>query len=62
MSTTTGNPSYDQALVLDALKTDIDINPDDVEIHLTGGLVTKVASVLIPAIKSSLIPDIVKQV
>jgi hypothetical protein len=60
LKTTTGKPSYDLAPVLEALKTGVTINPDDVDIKLTGGLVTKVASALIPAIKSSLIPDIVK--
>ena len=59
MSTTTANPAYDTAPVLTALKTGVDINPNDVEITLHGGLVTKIASALIPLIKSSLIPSIV---
>jgi hypothetical protein len=54
-----GTPSTDMApkLIVDTLN--IGINPDDVDIKLTGGSVAKIASVLIPLIKSSLLPTIV---
>jgi hypothetical protein len=43
-------------------KSDITINPDDVDITLSGSLVSKIASVFIPLFKSLVIPDVVKTV
>lgn len=37
----------------------IQINPDDVDITLTGSLVTKIASVLIPLLKNTVIPSMI---
>jgi hypothetical protein len=48
--------------MLQTLVDKITVNPDDVDIQLTGGLVSKIASVFIPLIKSSIIPDVLKQV
>lgn len=38
------------------------MNPDDIDIQLTGGLVSKIANILIPLIKSSVVPSIIDQV
>jgi hypothetical protein len=59
MSTQAGTPATDLAPKLTASKVDVSINPDDVDIELSGGLVSKIASLLIPLIKSSVIPLIV---
>jgi len=42
-------------------KINVDINPDDIDVTLSGGLVAKIASVFIPLFKSTLIPLIVTQ-
>jgi hypothetical protein len=47
-------------LIVDTLKVNID--PKDVDVKLSGGSVAKIASVLIPLIKNSLIPTIVDTV
>jgi len=47
---------------LSVLKTNININPDDVDISLSGSLVAKIASVFIPLIKSSVLPAVVSQI
>jgi len=38
------------------------VNPDDVDITLTGGLASRIAGVLIPYLKSTVIPDVITQV
>jgi len=58
-ATQQGTPSYDTAPLLKVDKTNVDINPDDIDIKLTGGLVSKIASVFIPFFKSTLIPMII---
>jgi hypothetical protein len=40
-------------------KFNVNINPDDIDIVLSGSLVAKIASVFIPLFKSTLIPMIV---
>jgi hypothetical protein len=40
----------------------INVNPDDIDIQLTGGLVAKIANILIPLLKSEVIPSIITQV
>ena len=62
LSTQPGTPSSELAPMLKVDKSAITINPDDVDITLSGGLVTKIANILIPLIKSSLIPQIVSTV
>ena len=57
-----GTPSYELAPKITTQKMVINVNPNDVDIKLTGGLVTRIASVLIPLIKSSVIPSIIDQV
>jgi len=59
LSTQPGTPSYDTAPLLKVDKTNVNINPDDIDIKLTGGLVSKIASVFIPFFKSTLIPMII---
>lgn len=58
-STQTGNPSFELAPKLDVSKINVAINPDDIDITLSGSLVSKIASVFIPLFKSTLIPMIV---
>lgn len=57
-----GTPSSELAPSLKANKFDIGVNPDDIDVTLTGGLVAKIANVLIPIIKSSVIPSLINQV
>ena len=40
----------------------IDLNPDNVNITLTGDLVAKIAGILIPLIKNTILPEVIKQV
>lgn len=62
VSNQAGTPSYDQAPKLTLGELDITINPDDVDIQLSGGsLVTKIANILIPLLKSTVIPQVVSQ-
>jgi hypothetical protein len=53
-------PSTEMGPKLKVQKSDININPDDLDISLTGGLVAKIASVFIPLVKSTVVPAIVK--
>jgi len=62
LGTQPGTPSTELAPMLTAKKVDIVINPDDVDITLSGSLVAKIAGVFIPLIKSTIIPTIVDQV
>lgn len=61
-STQPGTPSYELAPKITAQKLAINVNPDDIDIQLTGGLVSKIANILIPLIKSSVVPSIIDQV
>ena len=54
-----GTPSNELAPKLKIVKSDISINPADIDVTLSGSLVAKVASLVIPLIKSSVIPAIV---
>lgn len=58
-STQASTPSYELAPKLKVNKATISINPDDVDITLSGSLVTKIASVLVPLLKSTVIPSVV---
>lgn len=60
--TQAGTPSWETVPKIGVQKTDITINPDDVDVKLTGGLVAKIASVFIPLVKSTILPVIVKTV
>lgn len=40
---------------------DVSLNPDDIDISLSGSLVSKIANVFIPLIKSSIIPSVIDQ-
>lgn len=60
--TQAGTPSYELAPKLNADKIDINVNSDDIDVTLTGGLVAKIANILIPLIKSSVIPSLINQV
>lgn len=62
ISTQPGTPTSDLAPKLTVEKLNIGINPNDVDITLTGGSVAKIASILIPIIKSTLLPTIVSQI
>lgn len=59
LSTQPGTPATDVAPKITANKVAIDINPDDIDIKLSGSLVSKIASVFIPFFKKTLIPMIV---
>lgn len=61
-STQPGTPSTGLAPKVTATKMNIGVNPDDIDIQLTGGLVAKIANVLIPLLKNSVIPSIITQV
>jgi len=55
-------PSTEMGPKLKVQKSDININPDDLDISLSGSLVAKIASVFIPLVKSTIVPAIVEQV
>lgn len=57
-----GTPNTEMAPKLKVQKSDITINPDDIDITLSGSLVAKIASVFIPLFKSTIIPLVVEQV
>lgn len=57
-----GTPSTEKAPKLKVQKSAITINPDDLDVTLSGSLVAKIASVFIPLFKSTIIPLVVKQV
>jgi len=57
-----GTPSTELAPKLKVVKSNVTINPADVDVTLTGSLVAKIAGLLVPLIKSSLIPSIVATV
>jgi hypothetical protein len=61
-STQQSTPAYELAPKLLATKFNINVNPDDIDITLTGGLVAKIANILIPILKSSVIPGLITQV
>jgi len=43
-------------------KAKIDLNPDDVDVKLSGGLVTKIASVFIPIVKNKILPGMISKI
>ena len=55
-------PSWELAPKLAVQKTDITVNPADIDVKLTGGLVAKIASVFIPFVKNSLVPTLIQTV
>jgi hypothetical protein len=57
-----GTPSTEMAPKLKVQKSTISINPDDLDVTLSGSLVAKIASVFIPLFKSTIIPAVVKAV
>lgn len=61
-STQPGTPSYELAPKLKIQKLNIDINPNDVDITLKGGLVSKIAGILIPYLKKTVIPTVINEV
>jgi hypothetical protein len=54
-----GNPKTELAPYLDVSKINVIINPNDIDITLSGSLVSKIANIFIPLFKSTLIPMIV---
>lgn len=62
LGTQPGTPTPELAPKLSAQKVAVTINPDDVDITLSGSLVAKIAGVFIPLIKSTILPTIVQQV
>ena len=58
-STQPGVPATELAPKLEVSNVNVAINPDDIDIKLSGSLVSKIASVFIPLFKKTLIPMIV---
>lgn len=54
-----GTPSTEMAPKLKVVRANITLDPSDIDITLSGSLVAKVASLIIPIIKSSVIPQVV---
>lgn len=52
-------PATELAPKLEVSNVNVAINPDDIDIKLSGSLVSKIASVFIPLFKKTLIPMIV---
>jgi hypothetical protein len=59
LSTQPGTPATDLAPMITVSKVDVNINPDDIDITLSGSLVSKIASIFIPFFKSTIIPLVV---
>lgn len=59
LSTQEGTPSYDLAPKVSVGAFDIDINSNDVDIKLTGGAVASIANILIPLLKSTVLPQVI---
>jgi hypothetical protein len=57
-----GTPAPELAPMAKVQKMQITVNPEDIDIELTGGLVAKIAGVLIPLLKKEVIPSIITQV
>jgi len=47
---------------LSVVKNSIKINPDDIDVELSGSLVAKIAGIFIPIIKNSIIPGVVTKI
>ena len=62
LATQPGTPATSLAPKITVNKFDIDVNSKNVDIKLHGGLVTKIASVLIPLLKNSVIPAVIDNV
>jgi hypothetical protein len=56
------NQPFDLAPYLKVGALDVSLNNNDIDITLSGSLVSKIASVFIPLIKSSIIPQIIDTV
>jgi len=54
--------SYDVAPKLNVGQMDINLDPKNINVQLTGGFVTKIASVFVPFIKGTLVPQMIAQV
>lgn len=50
------NQPYDLAPYVKVGALDVSLNPNDIDITLDGSLVSKIASIFIPLIKSTIIP------
>lgn len=61
LSTQPGDATDELAPKVAIPKVNIGVNPDDIDINLTGGLVAKIANVFIPMIKNSIIPGVISQ-
>jgi len=59
VSTQAGTPSNELAPKLAIGEFDINLNPDDVDIKLTGGAASSIANILIPLLKSAVIPQVI---
>lgn len=59
LGTQAGTPADEKAPHLSVDKLNVAINPDDIDVTLSGSLVAKIASVFIPLFKSTIIPAIV---
>ena len=58
-----GNDTDELAPKISIPKVVINVDPKDIDIKLSGGgLVTKIAAILIPLIKGTIIPEVIKQV
>ena len=62
LTTQAGTPSTELAPMLSVLLDTITINPNDIDITLSGSAVAKIASIFVPLIKNSIIPSIIKTV
>lgn len=61
VSTQPGNNTAELAAKITIPTVSINVDPNDIDIKLSGGgLVTKIAAVLIPLIKGTIIPDLLK--
>jgi len=62
LSTQPGTHGTDLAPKVTCSGIDLVLNPDNVNITLTGGAVAKIAGILIPLIKNTILPEVIKTV
>ena len=61
LATQPGTPDSELAPLLNVNNIDVLLNSSDIDITLSGSLVSKIANIFIPLIKSSIIPSVLDQ-
>uniref|UniRef100_A0A7S3MZ80 Uncharacterized protein n=1 Tax=Strombidium inclinatum TaxID=197538 RepID=A0A7S3MZ80_9SPIT len=62
MSNQASNPAYENAPFITLSKSIVTLKPDDIDVKLSGGLVSKIANVFVPLVKKTIVPGMIKTV